>query len=112
MGGGKSPGVRADTERIRGLGAKLVSTVGPRLEQASRDLAATRGAVHGNFTAVTPALAIAYVAAVEYMDPELREKRSHLDDVQTRLSAAAGNWDATERSSIVELRGRGSGTEV
>jgi hypothetical protein len=108
MGDGTSQGVKAETDHIRALGDSLVSTVGPALEQASRGLADARGVVHTNFTAVTPALAIAYAAAVEYMDPELRSKRTHLDDVSSRLSAIASNWEATERGSTFQLHGRGA----
>lgn len=109
MGGGKSRGVRVRTETVRGLGADLVAKVGPILERASGHMEGTREPLHSNFTGVLPSLAIVYVAAVEYMDPELRGKRAHLDDMRVKLGAVADNWEAADRASTIQLRGNGSG---
>lgn len=109
MGGGKSPGVRVQTDSVRGLGADLVTRVGPILERSSHSLGDARAVVHSNFTAVVPSLAIAYAAAVEYMDPELRGKRAHLDDLRVKLVAVADNWEAADQASTVQLRGDGNG---
>lgn len=111
MGGGKSRGVRVETETVRELGSDLVTKVGPILEHASHNLEGTRDAIHNNFTAVVPSLAIAYAAAVEYMDPELRGKRAHLDNLRVKLVAVAGNWEAADRASTVQLRGDGNGVK-
>jgi hypothetical protein len=101
MGGGDA--VRAETDAIRALGGNLVRDVGPMLDKAANQLDDARGILHSNFTSVTPALAITYAAAVEYLDPELGSKRAYLDDLRKRLDAVAGNWELTERRSTPAL---------
>lgn len=101
MGDGSE--LRADTEAIRRLGFDLVQGAGPRLDTAYGQLQDCRGILHSNYTTVTLGLAAAYTAVVEYLDPELRSKRTHLDDLKDRLETVAGNWDLTEQKSTVHV---------
>ncbi len=93
-----------DTDAIRLLGDNIERVAGSGLERALGMLAETRGIEHSNFTSVVPALAVAYVAAVEYTEEDLKSKREHATEMQKRLATTAGNWDAAEAKSTIQQR--------
>lgn len=106
MGGGSGQGhVTVRTDVVRALGPAIIAAAAPSLQSASSQLDDARDVLHSNFTSVTPALAVAYAAAVEYLDPELKSKASHLDGLSTRLAAVAGGWEETEQKSTVRVQG-------
>ena len=97
------PAVQVDTVAVRQFGTDLAHDVQPVLQKALHQLGETREVLHSNFTAVTPLLAVAYAAAVEYADPELTSKRDHLTDLAGTLGRVASNWEETERKSTAQV---------
>ena len=96
--------IEVDVGAIRALGTALEQQTAPGLEAASERLKATRAIEHSNFTTVVPQLAVAYVGAVEFLEEELRTKRAHLTEIQSRLNTTADNWEATEDASTIVTR--------
>ncbi len=96
--------IEVDVVAIRALGEAIEEQAGPGLEEASNRLKDARDIEHSNFTTVVPQLAIAYVAAVEFLEEELRTKRAHLAEIRSRLNTTADNWEATEHASTIAIR--------
>lgn len=95
--------IYVDTVAISALGTSIEREVGPDLDRASGQLKETRAIEHSNFTTVVPSLAVVYVAAVEFVEEELKSKRSHLGEIKSRLEQTAKNWDAAEESSTIQV---------
>ncbi|MFJ8581696.1 hypothetical protein [Micromonospora sp. NPDC093277] len=96
--------IEVDVGAIRALAKDIEQQTAPGLEAASERLNNTRAIEHSNFTTVVPALAVVYVAAVEFMEEELRTKRTHLIEIESRLNTNADNWEATEDASTIVTR--------
>ncbi|MEU2610413.1 hypothetical protein ABZ570_02295 [Micromonospora sp. NPDC007271] len=95
--------IEVDVAAIRDLAEAVERQTAPGLEAASARLTETRGIEHSNFTVVVPSLAVAYVAAVEFLEEELRTKREHLTEMRSRLNRTADNWEAADKASTIMI---------
>jgi hypothetical protein len=88
--------VNIDIQAIRNLAENIPTVVGPDFTAASATLTSARGIEHSNFTSVTPGLAVAYVAAVEFVEEQLKSKNEHLGDIRAKLNFIASAWADVE----------------
>jgi hypothetical protein len=98
------PDVQADPGAIRATGQILEHDTAPYLEQAQQKLQQTRAIEHSNFTSVTPLLATMYVAAVEFVEEELKSKLAHLSEIHRRMDKTAAQWEQADQKSTITVR--------
>ncbi|WP_433173934.1 hypothetical protein [Actinoallomurus sp. CA-150999] len=93
--------VAAGPERLCRLGRDLEFNAGPYFEHASSDIPVVRSTEQGLFTSTCYEFAVAYMEAVEFMEEELKTKRSHLAQIHQRLCLSGAAWAAAEDKSTI-----------
>ncbi len=94
-------GVKVSPERLLEFSKQLDAAVGPHLDQAWSLLQGVRRLEHDLYTAVTYPLANAYVEGVEWVEEDLKSKRTSLSAIRDTLDATARSWAQTEQANTV-----------
>ena len=84
------------SDKIRGLGPKLVDAVGTKLDKVNETLPELQEVEDANFTTVVPVMAATYAMASEFFEAQLKRQWELLDEIHDRLGRAARAWENTE----------------
>jgi hypothetical protein len=104
MGDPGGGGFKADPPAIRALGAAIQKAVGADLSQALQLVPTLKQIEYTNFTSTTIPLAIAYVAAVEFVEEQLKTEVEHAGEIARRLNQVADNWEQAEQKSTIRSK--------
>jgi len=89
-------------EELRELSKKLDAAASPHLDKAWGLLQGARRITHSNFTAVVYTLALAYAEGVEWVEEDLKSKRTHLTKICAQLDQTARLWAETEQANTIK----------
>jgi hypothetical protein len=99
MGGGDR---RVTRDLIRNIGSQIESNTRDPLQQALNQARESQKVNIANYTAVEPAYAGAYIAAVEFVTQDWDTKIGDAADIKSALNHLADNWDETEQKSTIK----------
>jgi hypothetical protein len=83
-------------------GRDLEVQVGPHFDQVTAKVQGVRGVGHSLYTSTCYEMAVAYTAAVEYMEEAMKTKREQLAEIHERLCHDAQGWAMAEDKSTVK----------
>jgi hypothetical protein len=94
----------ADPDAIRALGENIVRTAGASVRACLDQLPLLKAIEHSNFTSTTLQLALTYVAAVEFLEEQVKGAEEHLTEMRGRLNEVAANWEKADQASDMRPR--------
>lgn len=89
----------ADPDAIRALGQNIERTAGAGVDGCLEQVPVLKAIEHSNFTSTTWQLALTYVAAVEFLEEQLKGAKEHLAEMRERLNTVAASWEEADRKS-------------